>query len=310
MGKDEKVKMKASAEGVELELSGEGSQRLTASFVDALSPFTEILGALGDEVRRLRIHREMTAMETLKKAKQIRDERGIDSGPVSPKLLAPWLEGASLEDDGEQNISELWAALLAESPKSFSSEYAIFIEILRKIGRKEAQALEEFIPHHGRSGVQGFSGELDGIYREIIDRHIEKIKHYLEESRGDIEKLSTEIFSPFNMRENKSHTYPVRACSMYASTSDKFGRSCFTSSDFLKQHRDALPVLEHAGLVSLRQIFFSDEQEEVGGYFILYELTHLGQKLLRIIHPVYTEGRVISTDADGKETVIYRKIRQ
>ncbi len=290
MDKDEKVKMKASAEGVELELSGEGSQKLTASFVDALSPFTEILGALGDEVRRFRIHRELTAMETLKKAKQIRDERGIEAGPVSPKLLAPWLEGASLEDDGEQNISELWAALLAECPKKFSSEYAIFIEVLRKIGKKEAQALEEFAPHHGRAGFYGFSGEFDGVYREFIEYHIETIKNYLQESNGDIEKLNNEIFSQFNKRENSSGGYPARACSMYASQVGEFGRSVLTSSEFSHRHRDALHVLEHAGLVSLRQVFFGDKQEEVGGYLILYELTQLGQKLLRIIHPVYTDG--------------------
>ena len=47
MSQDDSMKMKASADGVELEVSGEGSKRLTSSFVDALSPFTEFLGTLG-----------------------------------------------------------------------------------------------------------------------------------------------------------------------------------------------------------------------------------------------------------------------
>jgi hypothetical protein len=137
----DRFRVKAGTDAVEVEASGNAASRLANSLADALSPFTGLLGAAGDELHYFRIARREKALSTVMRAKRLRETYGIPERPVSPKILAPWLEGASLEDDGKNDISEIWARLLATSPEEFSAEYAYFIDILRKIGAEDARTL-------------------------------------------------------------------------------------------------------------------------------------------------------------------------
>lgn len=251
-----------------------------------MSPFTEFLGALGDEVRRFRIHREQVALATLKRAKEIRNEEGISAKPVSQKLLAPWLEGASLEGEDDENISELWARLLAHAPEDFSSEYAAIVDILKKIGKREASALEEYAIHKDFSGSQDFIGAMDGVYKEYVELHFEAIARNFESEDSDADELRSAIFEQFNAQEDGRGGYPVRACSLFAGRRGDDGseRMIFLNSDFAHKHKPALEILDHNRLLALRQIYFSDEELNIGGHIVLYELTSLGKRLLQIIY--------------------------
>lgn len=313
MANDDKMRVKASAEGVEVEVAGGATERIGSSIADALSPFTEVLGALGDEVRRFRIHREEKALATLIKAKDIREKRGIEARTVSPKLLAPWLEGASLEDDSEQNISDIWATLLAEAPSEFSADYAVLISTLALLGRKEADALEAFVPDHFHEPIgAGIPGEMDGVYGEWIEDLFEPLRKSFDYSKSNAVDQLFELFNDRQKDHRSLNGHPVRATFAYVTKVREGGGGAATlqNSKFSHEHGKALKVLERVGLLTSHSLEFSDEEIGVGGYIVLYELSDLGRRLLRIIHPVYTKGQIISRDEKGVETVEERTIRR
>jgi len=160
---DDKIKTKASAAGVEIEAAGGGAARLTNALADALSPFTQPMGLLGDEIESFRIHRRIKAIETLKRASELQEEIGIEPHPVSPKLLSNWIEKASLESDDDQSLSELYALLLAKSPEDFSPIHALCIDILGKIGPLEARVFQKICENKSDK-----SWPKEGIYPGII----------------------------------------------------------------------------------------------------------------------------------------------
>ncbi|MDJ0823832.1 MAG: hypothetical protein QNJ09_18755 [Paracoccaceae bacterium] len=314
MSNDENLKFKASPEGVELEVSGDAGRKLGTSLADAISPFTESLGAVGDEVRRFHIHREEQAKKTLIRAQEIRAEREIENQSVSPKLLAPWLEGASLEDDSGENISETWARLLAECPSDFSADYAVFIDILSRLGKREAETLERYVPDHKESGSADFPGELDGVYLETIENNFEALNEYFDDQQtGDTDAFTDPIFKWFNEKNGTIYPVPARATYLVAmkkNEDDSPIRNSFQSpSNFHLEHGESLVILEHSGLVSLRKIYFRTDDESIGGYLVVYELTSLGKKLLRILHPVYSHRIITRNDAGGNEIVEEESLR-
>ena len=79
----------------------------------------------------------------MEKAKKFLDEKGIKPQQVPMKLLAPILEGGSLEQ--EENMLEHWAQLLASSadPNTQPSILPSFAAILKELSPKEVKILDE-----------------------------------------------------------------------------------------------------------------------------------------------------------------------
>src|SRR5436190_7990399 len=83
-------------------------------------PLVEAGGWGADLIRRYRIR---SAVKTLALANRWLEEAGLEAHVVSPKVLVPWLESSSLEEDPEQAadpedakaMQERWAALLANA---------------------------------------------------------------------------------------------------------------------------------------------------------------------------------------------------
>ncbi|MEO0980804.1 MAG: hypothetical protein AAFY24_26325 [Pseudomonadota bacterium] len=178
--KDDKIKTKASATGVEIEAAGSGAARLTNALADALSPFTQPMGLLGDEIEAFRIHRRVKAIETLKRASERQDELGIERHPVSPKLLNTWLEKASLEADDDQILTEYWATVLAKSPEKFSALHAMCMDILSKIGSLEARVFQRLCQDRSDQGytkkhIPRGIGKFAKKPQESVEAIIEKV---------------------------------------------------------------------------------------------------------------------------------------
>lgn len=140
---EDKIKAKASSSGVEVSAEGGAAGRLGHALADALSPFTNALGAAGDYVEDFRVFRRLKLLQTLERAKQLRQSLGIEARPVSPKLLTYWMEKASLESDKDEVLTEMWAKLLASSGEEFSSIRAICIDIIGKLSSEEAIIFQE-----------------------------------------------------------------------------------------------------------------------------------------------------------------------
>ncbi len=94
---------------------------------------------IGDQIRFWRWRNQLRILE---RANDILKQKGISPKKVSPKVLVPLIEAASLED--EPSLQEMWASLFAsacqdDSEKSF---FFICIEILKNISSPEARALQ------------------------------------------------------------------------------------------------------------------------------------------------------------------------
>jgi hypothetical protein len=136
-----KFEVEVSGAGGKVAVSGDGAARLANALADFISPVTQPLGAIGDVVENFRIHQKMAATLALERAKEIKRGHNEPLGPVSRKILAPWIEGASSEDVGRENVAELWAQILAAAPESFDSRFAAFIAVARNIGPREDEFL-------------------------------------------------------------------------------------------------------------------------------------------------------------------------
>lgn len=98
-------------------------------------------GSLGVRIKLWRCKR---IVDTILKAQQYLNKKGIDPGIVPLKILHPLLQSASLEEDG--NMQEKWAALLANAadPKKSNDIHLSYIEILKQLSPIEAKILDDY----------------------------------------------------------------------------------------------------------------------------------------------------------------------
>ena len=134
--------------------------QVTQYVADFVGIVGEPVGTLTDTLRNYRIHRAESAAAAMLRAKQIAAEQGRRLPAVSPKMLSPWIEGASSEDLSSENILELWARLLASATAEFDPVLLAFIEICKKIGPREAKTLSSLININCFSGI---SCSIEGV---------------------------------------------------------------------------------------------------------------------------------------------------
>ncbi len=115
--------------------------KLIDAVVDVFSPATEFLGALGDGVRLARV--EMAA-RTTRRAKEIADANGMVLKAPPLKFLVPFFEKASLEEDGDEDLLEMWANLLVSAGSESGSAKPIYVDIMSKMTSEAAVMLREF----------------------------------------------------------------------------------------------------------------------------------------------------------------------
>jgi hypothetical protein len=164
---EDKLELELSQEGGRISASGSGASRLVHALADFVSPVTQGLGAIGDSVEVYRIHRRLSAIAALERAKELIEQEGKKPHPVSPKILTPWLEGASSEDLHGDNIIELWARILAASPEQFDSSIVAFIDVCRHIGPKEATLIPKLIQAEVYL-EDGFSDSIEALSMDKV----------------------------------------------------------------------------------------------------------------------------------------------
>ncbi len=109
-------------------------QGLSTIFGPAAGEFGEYLA---DKVR---FHRYRSLEKILAKS--------VGPGERPPKIppfkfLVPFFEQASLEQDDDDVIIDIWAKLLADAAKEFSSRHMIFLRLVKEITSQEAQLLND-----------------------------------------------------------------------------------------------------------------------------------------------------------------------
>lgn len=113
---------------------------IAKGFVDKLiSPPAEEIGLLlKDGIAKWRFNNQV---KTLVKAKSICEKHGVNPRMISPKLLCPLLEYASLEDN--EKLQDKWATLLANMVDSAQNvENHVFPYLLSQVSIQEFEILE------------------------------------------------------------------------------------------------------------------------------------------------------------------------
>jgi len=112
-------------------------------FIDKLvMPPAEELGLLIKD--QISLWRFKNQVQILNKAKAICEKNNISVKAISPKLLCPYLEHASLEDDDE--LQDKWAILLANMVDSQQNiQNHVFPYILSQLSRDEFKLLESVL---------------------------------------------------------------------------------------------------------------------------------------------------------------------
>ncbi len=128
--------------GSNITISEKSTGKVIDALVDAFSPLTEGLGALGD---RVRVYRAVTLIKILQRAKKIAQEEGHKLELPPPKFLIPYMEAASLEDESDAALQEKWAKLLAGAGHSPDSVSYFARAVLAELSPEEARLLDRLV---------------------------------------------------------------------------------------------------------------------------------------------------------------------
>ena len=165
---DEKseVNVEISATTVTLGAKGSGADRLTHVVADALSPFAEGLGYIGDVIR---FYRQDTALKSIARAVEVAERLDIPMRPVTPKFLVDWVEKASLESPDEPEMTDLWAGLLVSASRAPSPTHYVFKRILSEMTREHVRFLSDFCDFDVEDGLAFVPATDFSNWQNLVD---------------------------------------------------------------------------------------------------------------------------------------------
>lgn len=125
--------MSASSSENALSIAAQGVRSgLATLFGPAAIIFADYLGD------KAGFHRYRAAMKILARVKPAAGET-VTMPPL--KFFLPFLEQASLEDEDDDDMINLWARLLADATRQFSSRHMLFMRLIKEITSLEARLL-------------------------------------------------------------------------------------------------------------------------------------------------------------------------
>lgn len=255
--KVDSLDIEVKADGVKLSTSGGSASGVIQAIGDLLSPFTNAFGMVGDQ---LKIARHVATLRAAQKAREMLAKDGIHSGDVPPKILLPWLEGASLELDEDEALQAAWGGLLARAVKSPDAATVSYMDVLRKMGTKEAELLSFYSgdtapffssKFYGLNGIEPFSTE-NPLFENATNR-LDKLDT-LDEQRKYFDGLGLQMMRQvifFSVDGGRYNTTP-----------------------YFDENEVAVSNLEHLGLVKIVKRSFDSRKHQVS--VVWFELTKFG----------------------------------
>jgi hypothetical protein len=111
---------------VSIEVPEDVTRANAQAFLDAISPFTQSLGLVGDWLadtrERLRIHRLQALTTVANKARQEIEKQTEKPAQIPFKALLPMLERASLEEANDETLTTAWGALVASAALDYDPD--------------------------------------------------------------------------------------------------------------------------------------------------------------------------------------------
>lgn len=200
------------------------------NFVDKLvSPSIEELGLLvKDQVSLWRFNNQV---KILNKAKSICEKNQINIKSIPAKLLCPYLENSSLEDDDE--LQDKWAILLVNMVDSKQNiQNHVFPYILSQLSKDEFNLLESVLIEKKRR-ISELKKELADFYENK-----ENIESDLKSELSNLEKNLNEL-SP-----NGKYTYSKEAMDLRSSIRSLEGKlQSFKFKEFMLKRKIITPEI-------------------------------------------------------------------
>jgi len=262
MSDDERVEVGVGP--ARLAVGGKAVSRVGDALADLISPFSQGFGLVGDHIR---IYREKSVGDTLRKAQEHAAERGESIKPVNPKNLVQILESASLEDEKE-GLGDLWARLLLSADEHFDSELAQLTDRLKRIGRREAEFLRKVT-------VESHSFPVVAISDRFVRGNSEAAFNTI--SAVDLPPSNEELnYAIDSMNRFGFHYGRVLFINYAPSAADQQG--IYSWSD-----HDAALILEREQLM---RVVFATKRDTKGELAVCYcDVTPLGVRLIRRCYP-------------------------
>ena len=176
----------------------EKGTEIAKGFIDKLvTPSIEELGLLIRD--RVSLWRFSNQIKILNRAKELCEKNNITTKAISPKLLCPYLENASLEDDAL--LQDKWANLLVNMVDSeLNIQNHVFPYILGQLSKDEFLLLERKLQEE-KNRVASLNKELEDFLRQKDNsiNELEKSINVLSTKRKEIteatgKKYNSEIF--------------------------------------------------------------------------------------------------------------------
>jgi hypothetical protein len=169
---------------VDIPIAPKDAGRVVDALVDLFSPATEAMGMLGDHVR---LYRVRSVLRVLNETKALAEQAGLKLQRPPLKFLVPFLEEASLNDDGDEKddeLASLWANLLLQASQDEGRAKRLMIDVLSRLTARDAQNLEMIVRNPRRDAFSinqlvdvAFEFErtdINGILTELISQHDEE----------------------------------------------------------------------------------------------------------------------------------------
>jgi hypothetical protein len=178
-----RTKVAVSASGVKADLPASQAAAVGAQLSQLFSPVVEGAGLIGDYVR---FFRQAAAIRAMRRVREIATEAGFKLKPVPPKMLIPWVEAVSLEDE-DSMLVELWAHLLVSASTRQESHHVHFVSIIQQLSARQGELLATIVATKSRRHL---SLAMDRIseYLEVhrVRRTFEEAFHRAETSRVEL----------------------------------------------------------------------------------------------------------------------------
>ena len=243
------VKLRATATSVSVDVEGGAATRSVNALLDLISPFTNASAWLGDKFSHARSQAAIRA--AAKAAKMLKDE-GISAAQIPPKILLPWLEGASLETNETESLTDAWAGLFARAAKSSDAVVVSYMETLKKLGKDEAELLEFFATDTSPFYSQKFYEEGMHIFSETNPLRVRAIEQ--------LEGILTKKDNVSALREFMNGWGIQGMCQIiFFSTKD----AQMLPTPFFEEHEHAIANLEHLGLTKTQSILIDTKAGDV-----------------------------------------------
>lgn len=194
------------------------AKEVSKGLADALKvPANEVGQYIADKIRFLRYK---SLMKILQKAADFSKKEGVKLDAPAIKFLVPLAEAASLEDEDDDEIHQLWANLLSSSSDLKVGEGLLYINFLKNIGRREVEFLKELI-EEGRAKTNAlFISFVNGVdagwvdessFETLIERLPEDFDYtFLADLIVDIAECTGILFSEITLLGEDDDGYSVQ----------------------------------------------------------------------------------------------------